>query len=217
LVVSGTDLYIGGIFGEAGGMPANKIARWDGHAWSALGSGMGGGFSIPRVYALAVSGTDLYVGGEFSTADGVPVNGITKWDGSSWSALGSGVTLGQPWTEVYALAADRAGHLVVGGYFTLAGTTFSPILAQANVWGLDFTWNAIPSPQAAGTPFPVTVTARNAAGEIRTDFTNAVNLSGYAPGLTATNITIGTGVNSWGYPLLHPLSRRAHPGDPPGH
>ena len=42
------------------------------------------------VYALAVSGTNLYAGGSFSTAGGVPANFIAKWDGSTWSALGSG-------------------------------------------------------------------------------------------------------------------------------
>jgi len=33
----------------------------------------------------------LYVGGFFPTAGGITVNSIAKWDGSSWSALGSGV------------------------------------------------------------------------------------------------------------------------------
>ena len=63
------------------------------------------------------------------------------------------------------------------------------------------TWNAIPSPQRAGVPIPVTLTARNAAGDIYTEFANSVDLSGYAPGLATTNLTIGTGFNSWGYPL----------------
>ena len=43
-------------------------------------------------YALAVSGTDLYAGGYFTTAGGVPANCIAKWNGSAWSALGSGMS-----------------------------------------------------------------------------------------------------------------------------
>jgi len=73
LAVSGSDLYAGGRFTTAGGTPANYIAKWDGSSWSALGSGMGrqgmGGPS-PRVNALAVSGGDLYAGGDFTTAGG---------------------------------------------------------------------------------------------------------------------------------------------------
>jgi hypothetical protein len=44
---------------------ANHIAKWDGSSWAALGSGIGG-----TVLALAVSGSDLYAGGQFTTAGG---------------------------------------------------------------------------------------------------------------------------------------------------
>ena len=46
----GHDLYAGGGFTTAGGVAANRIAKWNGSAWSALGSGMNG-----AVYALAVA------------------------------------------------------------------------------------------------------------------------------------------------------------------
>jgi hypothetical protein len=124
LALSGTELYAGGYFATADGL-ATGIAKWDGSAWSALGSGMGGSY---EVYALAVSGTNLYAGGQFSTVGGVPANHIAKWDGSAWSALGSGMN-----DQVFALAADGAGHLFVGGLFSLAGTNVSPYIAQANV------------------------------------------------------------------------------------
>ena len=44
-----------------------------------------------RVSALAVSGSTLYAGGDFTTAGGSAANYIAQWDGSSWSALGSGI------------------------------------------------------------------------------------------------------------------------------
>ncbi len=133
LAVSGTNLYAGGDFITAGGVTANAIARWDGNTWSALGSGMGGGNpygppSGPVVYALAASGADVYAGGEFTSTGGVTANYIAKWDGSTWSALGSGVN-----SDVWALAADGAGHLFVGGIFSMAGTNVSPYIAQANL------------------------------------------------------------------------------------
>jgi hypothetical protein len=104
--VSGTDVYAGGWFSTAGGVPASCIAKWNGSAWSALGSGMNDG-----VYALAVSGTDLYAGGDFATAGGVAVSRIAKWNGSAWSALGG---MNGP---VYALAVSGT-DVYAGGWFT---------------------------------------------------------------------------------------------------
>jgi hypothetical protein len=74
------------------------------------------------VYALAFdSSGNLYAGGAFTTAGGTTVNYVAKWDGSSWSALGSG-TVGTNGI-VYALAFDSSGNLYAGGAFTTAGGT----------------------------------------------------------------------------------------------
>lgn len=77
----GPALYAGGGFTTAGGVRANRIARWDGSTWSALGSGMNG-----TVWALTVfddgSGPGLYAGGLFSTA-GDRVSGfLARWSGT---------------------------------------------------------------------------------------------------------------------------------------
>jgi hypothetical protein len=54
VAVSGTDVYVGGVFTDAGGNPnADRIARWDGSAWQALGGGLN-----DTVFAIAVSGSD---------------------------------------------------------------------------------------------------------------------------------------------------------------
>jgi hypothetical protein len=118
LAVSGTDLYAGGNFTNSGGANVNYVAKWDGTNWLALGSGTGGGnpnFGPPAVYALVVLGSDLYVGGFFTTAGGMSANYIAKWDGNIWSALGSGMDGG-----ARALALS-GGDLYVGGGFTTAG------------------------------------------------------------------------------------------------
>jgi hypothetical protein len=128
LALSGTDLYVGGEFDTVGGVAATNIAKWNGSAWSALGSGMRGAYDWARVDAIAVSGTTLYAGGWFTNAGGVAAKNIAKWNGSAWSALGSGID-----SSAYALAADGSGHLFVGGQFSLAGTTVSPFIAQANI------------------------------------------------------------------------------------
>ena len=69
-------------------MAATNIAAWNGSAWSALGAGISG---HGEVMALAVSGNNLYAGGNFTSAGGVAATNIAKWNGSAWSALGSGI------------------------------------------------------------------------------------------------------------------------------
>jgi hypothetical protein len=82
------------------------------------------------VYALAVSGSDLYAGGFFTTAGGTAANNIAKWNGTSWSPLGSGIA-GTTYPYVYALAVSGS-NLYVGGAFTTAGGTSANYIAKWN-------------------------------------------------------------------------------------
>jgi hypothetical protein len=121
---SGVGLYAGGRFTQAGGVPANHIARWDGAAWSPLGTGIKGGSVVALTVFDEGDGPALYAGGYFTTAGGVPANLIAKWDGSTWSPLGSGITGQSSLTRVSALEVfdDGSGPaLYAGGFFTTAG------------------------------------------------------------------------------------------------
>jgi hypothetical protein len=143
----GPSLYASGLFASAGGLTVNNVARWDGTAWSTLAGPAGTGASS-WVEALAVhddgGGAALYAGGSFTTAGGVPMSGIARWDGGAWSALagpaGNGVD-----GSVYALAVydDGTGPaLHAGGGFGVAGGQPASNLAR---W--DGEWSA-PSPLA---------------------------------------------------------------------
>jgi len=77
------------------------------------------------VSALAASGSDVYAGGYFSTAGGAGVNYVAMWNGSSWSALGSGMN-----NHVSALAVSGS-DLYAGGSFTTAGGKVSAYIARA--------------------------------------------------------------------------------------
>jgi hypothetical protein len=115
VAVSGSDVYVGGVFGAAGGVTATNIAKWDGSGWSALESGGSNGTN-GFVQAIAVDGNDVFVGGNFSQAGGVSVNNIAKWDGSNWTALGSGIEGG----DVKAINVLES-NVFVSGFFTTAG------------------------------------------------------------------------------------------------
>jgi trimeric autotransporter adhesin len=118
-------LYAGGTFTGAGPLIRNRIARWDGNAWSSLGDGIIGP-TAHRVRAITHMGNDLYAGGTFTNAGGIIASNIARWDGSTWHALGSGVN-----SNVHAMA-DFAGTLLVGGAFTRAGGVPANRLAQWN-------------------------------------------------------------------------------------
>jgi hypothetical protein len=108
LAWDGSNLYVGGEFSTAGGVSANRIARWNSSGWSALGTGMNN-----PVFALAWDGSYLYAGGAFTNAGGVPFTSyIARWNDSGWSALDRGMN-----NPVYALAWDGA-NLYAGGEFT---------------------------------------------------------------------------------------------------
>jgi len=90
----GEKLYAGGRFLEIGGVAANNIAVWDGSAWSPLGDGLTQNSGFAQVITMTQfddgTGPALYAGGSFQFAGGQPAVRVAKWDGSSWSPVGSG-------------------------------------------------------------------------------------------------------------------------------
>jgi hypothetical protein len=104
------------------------VAKWSGGAWSALGSGVNGG-----VFALLTDGSgNLYVGGDFLSAGGVPHTGcIAKWNGAAWSAVGSGTrTAG----GVLALAIDGAGSVYAAGTCTMTSSATAVNKWNGSAW-----------------------------------------------------------------------------------
>ncbi len=128
MAVVGTNLYVGGPFTNAGGITANRIARWDGNTWSDVGGGVTGNGLMLSLLAV---GTNLYAGGTFTNLGGVPVNHIAKWDGNVWSALGNGVIYAGTSGLVSALAGSGS-DLYAGGTFVMAGDKSSYFIARWN-------------------------------------------------------------------------------------
>ncbi|MBH8557792.1 T9SS type A sorting domain-containing protein [Hymenobacter negativus] len=131
------DVYVGGFFSHAGGVAASHIAKWDGTAWNSLGTGaangVGNGIAGRIVLALAVaSNGDLFVGGEFTSAGGRAANCVAKWNGTTWSVLGTGITNGLNYQNVAALAVASNGDVYAGGTFTQAGGVTANCVAKWN-------------------------------------------------------------------------------------
>jgi hypothetical protein len=126
LAVSGTDVYAVGSFNTVGGISARGIAKWNGSSWSSLGGGV-----YNDAKCVTVSGSNVYVGGGFSSAsnDGsnfITVNNIAKWDGTSWSALGTGVN-----DMIYSIVVVNE-IVYAGGKFTSAGGNTASCIAKWN-------------------------------------------------------------------------------------
>lgn len=124
---TGPALYAGGLFLQAGGSPASRIARWDGVSWSPLGSGLNGTVRTLVVFDDG-TGPALYAAGDFTVAGGLPANRIARWDGTSWSAVGSGVN-SSIW-DMIVFDDGTGSSLYVGGFFTSAGGSVANRVAR---------------------------------------------------------------------------------------
>jgi hypothetical protein len=69
--------------------------------------------------AVESDGAYLYAGGSFTSAGGVSAMNIARWDGSSWSALGSGIN------GTIRTMLSKGSKLYVGGSFTNASPNFT--------------------------------------------------------------------------------------------
>jgi hypothetical protein len=74
----------------------------------------------------------------------------------------------------------------------------SAVFKPASAPLASFDWNAIPTPQVAGVPFPVSIRARDANNITVMDFDGAVRLSAIG---AARSVMIGTGTSTSDYPM----------------
>ena len=131
-----------------------------------------------QVHTITQAGPLLYFGGDFTNAGGIAAaDGVAVWNGTTWSAVGAGITAG----SVNAIAVD-GDHVYVGGTMTFAGT-----LGQTSVAVWDGTqWTTLGSIfPLNGSVFAMAIVGRtlyiggaflNAGGIASADYIVAVNL-----------------------------------------
>ncbi len=133
-------LIAGGRFTAIDGMPALRVARWDGVAWNALGSGIDDG----EVLAVAAWDPDadgpihaeLFAAGSFFASGDTEVRSIARWGGEAWHPVAGGFWGASPST-VFALTiwdpdgpGSAAPQLVAGGTFRRTGPHFVNEIAR---------------------------------------------------------------------------------------
>jgi hypothetical protein len=91
---------------------AHRVARWRSTGWEAIGTGPNG----PTVALTVHPNGDIFVGGYFQLADGVPANNVARWDGTSWAGVFLGLGVGAP-HQVISLTTLPSGAIMAGGAF----------------------------------------------------------------------------------------------------
>jgi len=128
MAVIGSTLYAGGGFAHANGTSTlvHHIARLNG-SWSAMGTGMST-TSGDTVRALTAVGPLLYIGGTFTSANGVAATNLAQWDGSQFASVGVAAENGVDGT-VFALS-PFGRDVMVGGLFAHDGQEVSSNIAR---------------------------------------------------------------------------------------
>ena len=131
VVVSGSTIYAVGYFTSIGGQSRSEIAALDATSglatdWDPSASGT----SYHEVFTLAVSGSTVYVGGEFDTIGGQTRDNIAALDATTGLATAWDPDVGGPtYPVVYALVVSGS-TVTVGGTFTTIGGQGQPYLAR---------------------------------------------------------------------------------------
>jgi hypothetical protein len=115
-------LAIGGQFDHADGAPAPFVTFFDGSGYASPG---GATSTSGPVLALETfddgGGADLYAGGSFGAAGAVTASRVARFDGATWTAVGSGLDGTVSALKTYDLGAGAL--LYAGGNFANAGAT----------------------------------------------------------------------------------------------
>lgn len=108
------DIYFTGAFTNAGTTAVAGMARWDGTFFQPVGSGISGQGLSARGHSIGITASgSVLVGGSFTVAGGLSVEGVARWSGSAWSRLSSGFN-----GIVSDACAIPGGGLLVVGSFT---------------------------------------------------------------------------------------------------
>jgi hypothetical protein len=156
----GPDLYVTGDFSSIDGLPMGHIARWDGTSFSSIGD-LGDWSAALHVHDDG-TGPALYVGGDFwdVNSQSVSARSVARWDGTTWSGLGSGLrsSSNEPVRAMGSYNGPGGPLLFVGGNFYEAGEDPAE---NVSAWGIPCYSPVVlqdPVPQTAVFADPVVLT-----------------------------------------------------------
>src|SRR5262245_56870480 len=149
IVVTGSDVYVGGDFSTIGGQPRLDLAKLN----PATGLVDGGrqsfdpdpldGINPSRVRALAVSGDAVYVGGDLTTIRGQSRNKLAKISGTTGDVdvqfdahVSGGSNVGP---DIFGIVLARSTLFVVGDFSSIGGAARNNVAALNPPTGAEVT------------------------------------------------------------------------------
>ncbi|MBL7992119.1 MAG: VCBS repeat-containing protein, partial [Candidatus Kapabacteria bacterium] len=147
LVFDGTFVYAAGVFSTIGGQSRQYIAQLNATGTGTATTWRNGGTASGAIGAIAVSGTNVYVGGSFTTVDGQPRNRVALFTGAAG-------TLDATWNpnsdaQVNELFLNGTTLYAGGSFGNIGGAARNRIAALSTTGaGAATTWN--PNPPSGG-------------------------------------------------------------------
>jgi beta-propeller uncharacterized protein DUF5122 len=138
MAVSGTTIYAGGDFWTIGGQTRYGVAALDASSGLATPWNPSGEYYGPSVWALAVSGSTVYVGGRFNNIGGRPRNNLAALRASNGSVT---VWDPNPNSGVSALAVSGNAVCAGGSFTSVGGQARNRIAALDASSGIATAWN----------------------------------------------------------------------------
>lgn len=106
----GGGFVVAGSFTNFDDVSLNRVARWDGHQWNALG----GGLQDEAYTVLSLPNGDVIAGGRFqSSGNGTLLGRVGYWNGTEWLPMGEGLP-GSNYYGVQSLLKTRDGSILAG-------------------------------------------------------------------------------------------------------
>jgi hypothetical protein len=142
LVTDGANLYVGGSFTNMGNQLRNSIAKLSLAGDGSADPDWNPNISSGSVLALALSGSNLFVGGNFTNVGGLSLTNLAKIPTAGLGAADSDWNPGAN-NQVFTIAAGNT-NVYVGGLFTSVGGQTRRSLAKldgANTGAADPVWN----------------------------------------------------------------------------
>ncbi len=152
LALSGTNLFIGGIFTTVGGTAKTNIAKISTSGTGALSASWTNSVNntpgISPINTMVIDGTSLYVGGKFTLASGQTRNNVAKFSTTDLTTV-DGTWNPNANNTVNAIAVSGTDVFIGGAFTTINGATSRNFLAKCTTTNstVDATWN--PAPNAA--------------------------------------------------------------------